>query len=149
MACTALLPELEKDYDRRNKWLALRQFFGWTCGNGIHIINLTFWMGAYGFADPTGYAIFGIVGSGIILTTILLSCIGTQRAAMQMPPPSEPFRLHAIGREFAQIFESLKNRNFAALFCYSLLGRLWLNQLTKMNTECQLLMVKKLLHLGF
>ena len=120
--CTALLPELEKDYDRRNKWLALRHFFGWTGGNGIHIINLTFWIGAYGFADPTGYAIFGTVGSGIILTTILLSCIGTQRAAMQMPPPSEPFRLNAIGREFAQIFESLKNRNFAALFCFSLLG---------------------------
>ena len=120
--CTALLPELEKDYDRRNKWLALRHFFAWTGGNGIHIINLTFWMGAYGFADPTGYAIFGTVGSGIILTTILLSCFGTQRAAMQMPPPSEPFRLNAIGREFAQIFESLKNRNFAALFCFSLLG---------------------------
>ena len=73
--CTALLPELEKDYDRRNKWLALRHFFGWTGGNGIHIINLTFWVGAFGFADPTGYAIYGTVGSGIILTTILLSAL--------------------------------------------------------------------------
>ena len=120
--CTALLPELEKDYDRRNKWLALRHFFGWTGGNGIHIINLAFWVGAFGFADPTGYAIYGTVGSGIILTTILLSCIGTQKEAMQLPAPSEPFRVKAIGREFAQIFESLKNRNFAALVCFSLLG---------------------------
>ena len=120
--CTALLPELEKDYDRRNKWLALRHFFGWTGGNGIHIINLTFWVGAYGFADTTGYAIFGTVGAGIILTTILVSCLGTQKAAMEMPPPSEPFRFKAIGSEFKQIFESLKNRNFAALFCFSLLG---------------------------
>ena len=62
------------------------------------------------------------MGSGIILTTILLSCIGTQKEAKKLPPPSEPFRVKAIGREFAQIFESLKNRNFAALFCFSLLG---------------------------
>ena len=35
--------------------------------------------------------------------------------------PREPFRFNAIGKEFGQIFESLKNRNFAALFFYSLL----------------------------
>ena len=62
--------------------------------DGIHIINLTFWVGAYGFADTTGYAIFGTVGAGIILTTILVSCIGTQKAAMNIPPPSEPFRFN-------------------------------------------------------
>ena len=39
---TALLPDLETDYDRRNKWLALRHFFGWTGGNGIHMINFMF-----------------------------------------------------------------------------------------------------------
>ena len=39
---TALLPDLEYDYDRRNKWLALRHAFGWYGGNGIHTIN--FWL---------------------------------------------------------------------------------------------------------
>jgi Na+/melibiose symporter-like transporter len=38
-----------------------------------------------------------------------------------MPRPQESFRFNAIGKEFSQIFESLKNRNFAALFFYSLL----------------------------
>ena len=120
--CTALLPELEKDYDRRNKWLALRHLLGWTGGNGIHIVNLAFWMGAYGFAETTGYAMYGTAGAIIIMMTIIVCSLGTQKEAMNMPPPAETFRLNDIGREFSQIFESLKNRNFAALFSYSLLG---------------------------
>jgi Na+/melibiose symporter-like transporter len=119
--CTALLPDLEKDYDRRNRWLALRHLFGWTGGNGLHTINVTFWVGAYGFASATGYMIYGTVGAVIIALAILISSLGTQRAAAQMPRPQEPFRFNAIGKEFGQIFESLKNRNFAALFFYSLL----------------------------
>ena len=36
--CTALLPDLVKDYDERNRWLSLRHLFGWTGGNGIHLL---------------------------------------------------------------------------------------------------------------
>ena len=39
-----------------------------------------------------------------------------------MPAPKEVFKLSAFGGEVAQIFDSLKNRNFAALFTYSLIG---------------------------
>ncbi|MFM7121563.1 MAG: MFS transporter, partial [Gammaproteobacteria bacterium] len=45
---TALLPDLERDYDRRNKWLALRHGFGWYGGNGVHTLNFFFWVGAFG-----------------------------------------------------------------------------------------------------
>ena len=38
---TALLPDLEKHYDQRNKWLALRYAFGWYGGNGIHTPSST------------------------------------------------------------------------------------------------------------
>ena len=76
---TALLPDLETDYDRRNKWLALRHFFGWTGGNGVHMINFMFWVGAYGVASQTGYSIYGIAG------------------ALVMTAPSELHRRRASG----------------------------------------------------
>ena len=117
---TALLPDLETDYDRRNKWLALRHFFGWTGGNGIHMINFMFWVGAYGVASQTGYSIYGIAGALVIAAAILISSLGTQRVAASLPKPSEPFRVLAIKREIKQIFQSIKNKNFAALFFFGL-----------------------------
>ena len=117
---TALLPDLETDYDRRNKWLALRHFFGWTGGNGIHMINFMFWVGAYGVASQTGYSIYGIAGALVIAAAILISSLGTQKVAAALPRPSEPFRVLAIKSEIKQIFQSVKNKNFAALFFFGL-----------------------------
>jgi len=117
---TALLPDLEQDYDRRNKWLALRHAFGWTGGNGIHMINFAFWVGAYGVAVQTGYSIYGLVGAVVIAGAILVSALGTQKVAAAMPRPEEPFRLREIRKEIMQIFQSLANKNFAALFFYGL-----------------------------
>ena len=116
----ALLPDLVKDYDERNKWLVLRHAFGWYGGNGIHTVNMFFWVGAYGFAVQAGYSIYGTVGAILIALAILISALGTQKAAAALPRPSEKFRFMEISREIHQIFQSVKNRNFAALFFYGL-----------------------------
>ena len=118
---TALLPDLEADYHQRSRWLALRHAFGWYGGNGIHTLNFFFWVGAYGFAVQTGYSIYGTVGAVVIFLTILLSALGTQKVAAAMPPPADTFKFSAIIGEIAQIFESLRNRNFLMLFLYGLL----------------------------
>ncbi|MCZ6501915.1 MAG: MFS transporter [Gammaproteobacteria bacterium] len=117
---TALLPDLESDYDRRNKWLALRYAFGWYGGNGLHTINFAFWVGAYGVAVQTGYSIYGVAGALIIAFVIVISALGTQKAAAAIPRPKETFKVREITREIAQILQSIKNRNFAALFFYGL-----------------------------
>ncbi len=117
---TALLPDLETDYDRRNKWLALRHAFGWYGGNGLHTINFMFWVGAYGVAVQTGYSIYGTVGAAIIFLAILISSAGTQKVARALPRPVDTFKFYEIKREVSQIFQSVKNRNFAALFFYGL-----------------------------
>ena len=116
----ALLPDLVKDYDERNNWLMLRHFFGWLGGNGVHTLNMFFWTGAYGFTVATGYEIYGTVGAFVIAATILACSLGTQRAASSLETPSEPFRFSEIVSELKQITQSLKNRNFGALFIYSL-----------------------------
>ncbi len=117
---TALLPDMEQDYDRRNKWLALRHAFGWYGGNGIHTINFFFWVGAYGVTAQAGYTIYGTAGALIIAAVIVISALGTQRVAAALPRPDDTFKLREITREVAQIFQSVGNRNFAALFFYGL-----------------------------
>ena len=118
----AQLPELESDYDRRSRWLALRQTLGWYGGNGIHCINFIYWIGVYGLESQTGYTIFSTVGAVAIALTIIVSSLGTQRYAMSLPQPEESFRLSEILREFRQMFQSLRNRNFATLFGYGLVS---------------------------
>lgn len=118
----AQLPELESDYDRRSRWLALRQTLGWYGGNGIHCINFLFWVGVYGLDSHTGYKIFSTVGAVAIALTIIISSLGTQRYAMSLPQPSESFRVSEIWREFQQMIQSLRNRNFATLFGYGLVS---------------------------
>jgi len=117
---TSLLPDLEKDYDRRNKWLALRHAFGWYGGNGIHTLNFFFWVGAYGVTVGTGYAIYGVVGALVIAAAIIVSALGTQKAAAALPRPTEVLRWNEISREIRQILQSLHNRHFAALFGFGL-----------------------------
>jgi len=117
----ALLPDLVKDYDERNKWLVLRHAFGWYGGNGIHVINMGIWVGAYGVASQAGYSIYGTAGALLIAASILASSVGTQKVAAAMPPPSEPFRIKEIWHEIKQIMQSLSNPNFLWLFVYSLI----------------------------
>ena len=117
----ALLPDLVKDYDERNKWLVLRHAFGWYGGNGIHVLNMGLWVGAYGVAVQSGYSIYGSVGALLIAASILISTLGTQKVAAAMPPPSETFRFTEIWHEIKQIMQSVSNPNFLWLFVYSLI----------------------------
>jgi Na+/melibiose symporter-like transporter len=117
----ALLPDLVKGYDERNRWLALRHAFGWYGGNGLHVVNMGIWVGAAGVAAQSGYSIYGTVGALIIAASILVSTLGTQKAAAGMPPPAEPFRFTEMWAEIRQIAQSLTNANFFWLFVYSLI----------------------------
>ncbi|MDE0367452.1 MAG: MFS transporter [Gammaproteobacteria bacterium] len=119
---TSLLPELESQYDRRNKWLALRHAFGWYGGNLLHTVNFLFWVGAYGFTVQTGYSIYAAVGAALILLAITVSSLGTRREAAALPRPAEPLRIRAIAHEIRQVFQSVRNPNFAALFFYGLVA---------------------------
>ena len=118
----AQLPELEKDYDRRSRWLALRQLLGWYGGNGIHCINFLFWIGVYGIASHQGYQIFSTVGAIAIGIVTVITSLGTQKFAMSLPPPKDTFRISEIAREIGQMVQSLRNRNFATLFAYGLIS---------------------------
>lgn len=118
----AQLPELEKDYDRRSRWLGFRQALGWYGGNGIHIVNFLLWVPIFGFSAQRGYTIFATVAALVMAASILVSSIGTQRHFATLPKPDESFQVRDIIRELKQIAQSLKNRNFGSLFAYGVIS---------------------------
>lgn len=121
----AQLPELESQYERRNRWLSIRHAFGWMGGNGLHTINFFFWVGHYGMSVHTGYAIYAWVGATVIAVTILISSLGTQKyfAALPRPEPSIHDRnvWAVLVHAFKELNQSLSNKNFAVLFFNGLL----------------------------
>ena len=120
----AQLPELEAQYERRNRWLSVRHAFGWMGGNGLHTVNLFLWVGHYGMSVHTGYSIYAFVGAMLIAVSILISSLGTQKYFANLPRPDKSVQgknvwavlLHAI----MELVRSLKNKNFAVLFFYGL-----------------------------
>jgi Na+/melibiose symporter-like transporter len=64
------------------------------------------------------YAIMGIVGSALMLVSILVCAMGTHSRIpyLMAPPPQRRMTLSTI---FKEIFETLSNRSFIALFIAS------------------------------
>lgn len=123
---SALNAELTQDYDERTSLAAYRLYFGWTLGNMMTIV-------AYGFLfvssvsysdgrlDPENYRIYGIVGSVLIFIFILVSSLGTHSRIphLQAPPPKRKIGVTTL---FKEVFETLSNKSFAALFGAYLFG---------------------------
>ena len=67
------------------------------------------------------YANFGLLGSVLIFLAIVLSAWGTHSRipTFEAPPPK---RQLTLGKIFGEIFETLRDRSFAALFVATLFG---------------------------
>lgn len=121
---TALTPEFTSNYDERTTLTSIRYFFGWIGGTSIALI-------AYGFLltptaeQPTGqlnaagYEAYGLLGSAMMLISILASALGTHRRIpdLQQPPPKPKRTLRESLRE---IRETLMNRSFGSIFGYGI-----------------------------
>lgn len=125
---SALAPELSDNYDQRSGLLSLRYFFGWTGGNLMAVIMFVVLFPA--FVTPTipngqfnkdAYSTYGLIASGLIFVAIMVSALGTHRriAHLKAPPPK---RSLSIGLVFKEIFETLANRSFIALFLAAIFG---------------------------
>lgn len=125
---TSLLPELSEHYDERSTLLSYRSYFGWTGGNAMTVFMFSVLFPMFATADiPNGqfnrqaYAVFGFIASGMILISILVSAIGTHSRIkfFASAPPQRKLTPRAIFRE---IFETLANRSFVALFSAAIFG---------------------------
>ncbi len=125
---SALAPELSDNYDQRSGLLSLRFFFGWTGGNMMAVIMFVVLFPA--FATPTipngqfnkdAYSTYGIIASVMIFVAIMVSALGTHKRIVHLKAPP-PVRTLSIGLIFKEIFETLANRSFIALFLAAIFG---------------------------
>lgn len=125
---SALAPELATDYDQRSSLLGWRYYFGWTGGNLMTVVNFTVLFPMFSTAAiPNGqfnrdaYQVYGIIASLLIFTAIIVSALGTHSriAHLRLLPPKRDITLRTV---FSEIFETLGNRSFAAVFGATMLG---------------------------
>ena len=125
---SALAPELSEDYKERSSMLSYRYYFGWTGGNSMTVLMFFFVFPALVTAEISdgrfnreSYELMGIVASVLIFVSIVVSAAGThsQIPRLKQPPPARAMSLRRVARE---IYETLANRSFLALFTGALLG---------------------------
>jgi len=123
---TALAAELTQDYDARTSLMSLRYFFAWFGGLTIQI--LLFWFLLVptpdipvGVFNVGGWNTYGSVAAVCIFLAVLVCAAGTHRHIpnLKAPPPARQLTLGLI---FKEIFETVSNPSFRALFLATLFG---------------------------
>ncbi|NOT40592.1 MAG: MFS transporter [Alphaproteobacteria bacterium] len=124
---SALTPELTADYDERATLISWRLFFGWTGGNAMSVMMFMALFPAFATATTTGqfnrdaYATYGVIAAGLMGLSILLSALGTHSRIPHLKPPP-PKRRMTLSLIFKEVFETLSNRSFVALFVANVFG---------------------------
>ena len=123
---SALVAEITDDYDERTSILSYRYFFGWAGGTLMGFYALTYLLVptteiSNGLFNLAGYGKMGLASSIVIFTAIMTSAMGTHSFIhkLKTPPPKTKMSITRIYRE---IFETLWNRSFGALFAAALFG---------------------------
>ncbi len=123
---SALSAELTEDYDERTSLISFRYFFGWIGGTIMATLALAVFLVptetiTNGILNKQGYSTYGFVAAVMILISILVTALGTHRHIphFKLPPPKAKMN---IKRVFSEIYETLANRSFVAVFLAALFG---------------------------
>ena len=123
---TALAAELTQDYDARTSLMSIRYFFGWFGGLSIQI--LLFWFLLVptpeipvGVFNVAGWNTYGAVAAACIFLAVLICSAGTHTHIPHLKAPPAARKL-TLGRIFHEIFETISNPSFRALFLATLFG---------------------------
>lgn len=125
---SALTPELSTDYDERSSIMSYRIYFGWTIGVFMTVVMFFVLFPHFsteaipdGRFNPDSYQAYGIFASIMIFLTIMTSSLGTHnRIPLLLTPPARP-DMTAL-KAVREMFETLSNRSFLALFSASFCG---------------------------
>lgn len=123
---TALAAELTGDYDQRSSILSYRYFFAWFVGNAMSVMMFLVIFPMFvtatisnGQFNRASYELYGYIAAGVIFVAIMVSSLGTHsRIPFLKPPPAA--RRMTLWTIFGEIFETLGNRSFIALFVASI-----------------------------
>ena len=123
---SALMPEITRDYDERASVQAYRLFFGWTGGNFMSVLMFAVLLvptAVYenGLLNREAYATYGVIASFLIFAAIMVSALGTHEQIKYLRKPT-PKHGVTLGKIFLEIAQTLRNKNFGALFTATIFG---------------------------
>lgn len=124
----ALAAELTEDYDARTSLMSFRYFFAWVGGLSIQIFLLFFMLkpsasNPSGYFNLPGWHAYGLLAGCLIFLGVLATSLGTHSHIPHLKS-APPKRKMTIRRVFGEIFETVSNPSFRALFLASLFGYL-------------------------
>ena len=124
----ALAAELTADYDTRTSLMSFRYFFSWMGGLSIQILLLFFLLTPTedvpnGFFNLAGWNSYGLIAAICIMMAVAVCAGGTHRHIKHLRAPSLARKL-TLGKIFSEIFETISNKSFRALFLATLFGLL-------------------------
>lgn len=123
----ALAPDMTSDYDERTKLFSYRYMFGWVGGNLMTVLMFGALLVAVPkfnfnpYANMDGWRTYGVIASTLMFAAIIISAIGTHSQIPTLRKAPEKRRL-TPATIFKEIFETLSNRSFSALFVGALFG---------------------------
>jgi glycoside/pentoside/hexuronide:cation symporter, GPH family len=125
----ALAAELSHDYDARTVLVSYRTFFAWMIGLSMQIALFAVFLSQTeadptGFTDLAGWHTYGLVASVVIGLSMLITTLGTQKRIASLPRPPVPSERPKLRRIFAEIWQTVFNPSFGALFAATLFGLL-------------------------
>jgi glycoside/pentoside/hexuronide:cation symporter, GPH family len=123
----ALAAELTQDYDGRTVLVSFRTFFGWVGGLTMQIALFALFLtptatDRAGFTDLDGWHTYGTVAAIVIGLAMLVCTLGTHRRIAHLVQPAALTHKPRLGRIFAEIWETVFNPSFGALFAATLFG---------------------------
>jgi glycoside/pentoside/hexuronide:cation symporter, GPH family len=121
-------PELTDDYDQRSGLLSYRFFFGWSGGNLMTVLTFTLIFPAFvtaaitnGQFNPAAYQVYGALAATTMFLAALISIWGTADRIPHLKS-APPKRVMTLSARFGEVWETLADRSFAALFVSAMFG---------------------------
>jgi len=123
---SALVAEMTHDYDERTSTLSYRYFFGWTGGTLIAACSTKFLLVptdgiSNGMFNQLGYSQMGLLAAIFIFVSIMVSALGTHSLIPHLQP-APPKTRTTVRKIYSDLWETLANKSFAALFLAALFG---------------------------
>ncbi len=122
---SAMIAEVTTDYDQRTSFLSYRYFFGLMGGVIMGFVTLRYILTPdaahpVGQLNPAGYVRYGLVAAVVMLSSILISSLGTHRNIKYFRVP--PRRRLTLLQTLREMATSLSNPSFVVLMAASLFG---------------------------